>query len=160
MPRSSGAAAPSRRSEWPFQLRMRPELRSALEQARARQGRSLNAEIIARLEQSFAEQDQIGGAAMQDLVRLWIAGFLRGGRLGARVVGHPEWTPDEWLRDPFAFRTAVHAGMDAVLSAEPQELQLEEDDPVKRADLERLWDYYTHKAARSGAVTVIKEEKS
>lgn len=37
----------------PFGLRMQPELRARLEEAAAEAGRSLNAEIIGRLEESF-----------------------------------------------------------------------------------------------------------
>lgn len=37
----------------PFGLRMLPDLRARIEQAAADSGRSMNAEIIARLEQSF-----------------------------------------------------------------------------------------------------------
>lgn len=37
----------------PFGLRMLPDLRAKVEQAAADNGRSLNAEILARLEQSF-----------------------------------------------------------------------------------------------------------
>lgn len=41
----------------PFALRMRPELRKKVEEAAAENKRSLNAEISARLEQSFARKD-------------------------------------------------------------------------------------------------------
>ncbi|MEB1529874.1 Arc family DNA-binding protein [Xanthomonas sp. WHRI 7945] len=41
----------------PFGLRMQPELREQLEAAASESGRSLNAEITARLEASFASND-------------------------------------------------------------------------------------------------------
>ena len=56
---------------------------------------------------------------MQELIRLWVAAFLRGGALGARAQDHPEWGADQWLSDPFAFKAAVHAGQDALLAAGP-----------------------------------------
>lgn len=40
----------------PFALRMPPELRAQIEEAAAEKGRSLNAEILARLSSSFSEK--------------------------------------------------------------------------------------------------------
>ncbi|WP_080418604.1 Arc family DNA-binding protein [Burkholderia ubonensis] len=45
----------------PFGLRMQPELKAKLEESAAKAGRSLNAEIVARLEQSI--QNLPGGVA-------------------------------------------------------------------------------------------------
>ncbi|HEL3212201.1 TPA: Arc family DNA-binding protein [Stenotrophomonas maltophilia] len=43
----------------PFGLRMQPELRERLEAAAATEGRSLNAEIVARLEESFELEQEV-----------------------------------------------------------------------------------------------------
>lgn len=43
----------------PFGLRMQPDLRTQIEEAAARNHRSLNAEIVARLESSLAEEDRV-----------------------------------------------------------------------------------------------------
>lgn len=43
----------------PFGLRLQPELKSRLEQAATANGRSLNAEIVARLQGSFDLDDQL-----------------------------------------------------------------------------------------------------
>jgi Arc-like DNA binding domain len=103
----------------PFQFRMQPELKEALEAAVARNGRSLNAEIHARLEASFAEQFQAGGSeevrVIIDRVR---AAFLHGGRLGALSRGHPEWGPDEWMRDDIARKVAIAAAVDELRGVE------------------------------------------
>lgn len=42
----------------PFGLRMQPDLRMKLEEAAVATGRSMNAEIVARLEASFGQQEQ------------------------------------------------------------------------------------------------------
>ena len=44
----------------PFGLRLQPELKAKLEEAAARQKRSLNAEISARLEESFLDEMEAG----------------------------------------------------------------------------------------------------
>lgn len=55
----------------PFGLRMQPELRERLESAASGSGRSMNAEIVARLERSFGINDLgISGDALD------LAGFL------------------------------------------------------------------------------------
>lgn len=46
----------------PFGVRMQPELKARLEAAAKETGRSMNAEIIARLEQSFAPSDELSEA--------------------------------------------------------------------------------------------------
>ncbi|QXQ04289.1 Arc family DNA-binding protein [Stenotrophomonas indicatrix] len=43
----------------PFGLRMQPDLRDRLEAAAAAEGRSLNAEIVARLEESFQMEEGV-----------------------------------------------------------------------------------------------------
>ena len=42
-----------------FKLRMTPEIKSAIEAASALSGRSMNAEILFRLEQSFREDEPV-----------------------------------------------------------------------------------------------------
>lgn len=54
----------------PFGLRMHPDLKSRVEDAARRNGRSLNAEIVSRLELSLeAEGDVKGAAAAKRLLR-------------------------------------------------------------------------------------------
>ena len=89
-----------------FQTRLSRPLKEALEQAAASNGRSANAELQIRLEQSFAAAEDWGGEQMLLLTRLWNAAFRYGGHLGAKAWGHPEWGADEWLHHPLAYRTA------------------------------------------------------
>jgi Arc-like DNA binding domain len=121
----------------PFSLRLKASLKQALEVAAQRRGHSLNSEINRRLEHTFREEDAVGGAAMLELTRLWAAAFLRGGGLAARALDHPEWGPDEWLSNRFAYKSAVHAAMDALLARlPPTEFLAAEDEEKLRQYLE------------------------
>ena len=143
----------------PFSLRLKGSLRQALETAAARRGTSVNTEINSRLEQSFRGEEAVGGAAMQELIRLWVAAFLRGGALGARAQDHPEWGPDQWLSDPFAFKAAVHAGQDALLAAGPSADYRADADPEQLQQYLRLQDFFARAVARGGAVKVTHGER-
>ena len=141
-----------------FSLRMPGSLKQLLEEAAQRRGCSLNAEINRRLADSFQEQAAVGGAAVQELLRLWVAAFLRGGGLGARAQDHPEWGPDEWLADPFAYRAAVHAGQDALLAAGPS-VEHRDADPEQLPEYNRLQDFFARAVARGAAVKVSRGER-
>jgi hypothetical protein len=93
---------------------MRDELKSKIEQSAVAQQRSISEEIETRLEKSLTAEDQFGGPEMLAIVNLLAGAFLRGGRLGARARQHPEWTPAEWLADPFCYRAAAYAVADAL----------------------------------------------
>lgn len=83
------------RADPQMKLRLLPELKQRIEAAAKDAGRSMNAEILARLETSFDggvnalpftvseaiqhEQDQRGGTREQALVRLVLAGLSQGG---------------------------------------------------------------------------------
>lgn len=65
----------------PFGLRMLPELRDKVEEAAKSNGRSMNAEIVARLQQSFAEttqplQDLKTGELIDELMRRFPPGMV------------------------------------------------------------------------------------
>jgi hypothetical protein len=142
----------------PFSLRLKGSLKQALEAAAQRRGHSLNGEINRRLEETCREEAAVGGPAMQEIVRLWVAAFLRGGGLGARAQDHPEWSIDRWLLDPFAYRAAVHAGTDALLAAQPQEYK-DSADPAAVAEFERLLDFFAKAASRGATIRVGKKEQ-
>lgn len=58
----------------PFALRMQPALKAALEEVAAAKGRSLNAEIVARLEQSLTGDSDLESRVTQlekELERVW-----------------------------------------------------------------------------------------
>ena len=107
----------------PFQLRLRARLHDALAQDAARHARSLNGEIHARLEASYAEQEQTGGPEVRRLVRIWREAFLQGLRIGARAHDLPDQSPAAALQDLFAQRTALHLANDEVLRALPLEFR-------------------------------------
>jgi hypothetical protein len=96
----------------PFGFRMRPELKAALEQAAAQQGRSINSEIAARLEESFNDERALGGPPMRWLVTLVVAAFTVAGRL--RAPGDPD--P---LRNREVYKSGMFAAIDALLAALP-----------------------------------------
>lgn len=57
----------------PFGLRMQPSLREALEAKCERSGRSLNAEIVARLEKSLADDDADIRSILREELKLFFA---------------------------------------------------------------------------------------
>lgn len=59
----------------PFGLRMQPELREKLEESASKNGRSLNAELIARLESSFQTKKSL---SVDDLIKELIERFPLG----------------------------------------------------------------------------------
>lgn len=65
----------------PFGLRMQPELREKLEESAAKNGRSLNAELIARLESSFQTKK---GLKIDDLINE-LMGRFPPGRVEIRI---------------------------------------------------------------------------
>lgn len=60
----------------PYPLRMPDDLRSKLEEEANKIGRSLHAEIIARLEQSFSVQNQFDAAAVSAIIEQTIKSTL------------------------------------------------------------------------------------
>lgn len=59
----------------PFGLRMQPELRKKLEESASKNGRSLNAELIARLESSFQTKKSL---SVDDLIKELMGRFPNG----------------------------------------------------------------------------------
>jgi hypothetical protein len=112
---SGGLAAATARAKGhaalPFQLRLPGEVRAALDQAAAGR-RSVNAEIVARLQASFAAERALGGPEMRWLVELAIASFTFAGRM--RAPGDPNW-----LRNQEAYRSGLFALIDALLAGIP-----------------------------------------
>jgi hypothetical protein len=123
-------------------VRMRETLKLALEDAADRKGVSTTAEIIDRLERSFADQERFGGPEMLAIVNLMVGSFMRGGQLAARASQHPEWTPAEWMNDVFCYRAAVHSVIDALAAAGPKLRWKEGISPEKQLEAERLHDFF------------------
>jgi hypothetical protein len=142
----------------PFQLRMREQLHDALARDAARHMRSLNAEIVDRLEASYAEQEQTGGPEIQKLVRIWREAFLRGLSLGARAHDLPDQSPAAALRDVFAQRTALHLANDEVLRALPLEFRPDADLVEIRKYLEML-DGFARALSRGADIKVRETDR-
>jgi len=124
---------PRKRTEaTPFQFRMAPELKTALMLAAARNGRSINLEIHARLEASFAEQAQTDGPTIQAIMARILAAFLHGGRLGAISRGHPEWEPEQWVQDRIARKVAIAAVVDALRGVETVSAAMDDPEAIER----------------------------
>lgn len=100
-------------------LRLRESIRQRLEADAKAHGLSLNAEIEQRLERSFELEGQFGGPEMVAAVNLMSGAFLRGGQLGATAVGHPKWSPAQWMQDSVCYEAAMVAVFDALSAAQP-----------------------------------------
>lgn len=70
----------------PFGLRMLPELRRQIEEAAALNGRSLNAEIVARLEASFAPAvPKPSDKEESDAIALFASGLMQAMHYGKEI---------------------------------------------------------------------------
>jgi hypothetical protein len=133
-------------------MRTTRETRERLEASARASGRSLVQEVEHLVEEGLAKQEQAGGAVVQELARLWHAAFLRGLSLGARARNLPaEQDPSELLRDPLVYRTAVHAGTDALLAAQPLEFEPDAGPAEIKQFLEML-DQFSCAAARGAPI--------
>jgi hypothetical protein len=104
----------------PYQLRMRSVLKEILEQAAEQNSRSLNGEIVHRLETSLADEARRARPepALDDIMQMAQITFVRGGTLSARAQGIAE-APERWLGDPVAFRAAIYQMADALEKVAP-----------------------------------------
>ena len=88
-------------------------------------------EIHVRLEASFAQE--VGGPEIEAIMARVRTAFLHGGRLGAISRGHPEWEPEQWVRDQLAYKVAGAAVMDVFHSIE--KISAAADDPAAMEQL-------------------------
>ena len=114
-------------------LRVTAKIKRRLDKAAERSGRSQSQEAELRLEQSFAREDEFGGPEIMNMARLMAAAFLRGGQLGARASGHPDWPVAKWIDDPVAFLVAYHFVLDTLQAAHPDRAQDVHPDPNQEA---------------------------
>ncbi|MGF1628287.1 MAG: hypothetical protein ACFCUT_02350 [Kiloniellaceae bacterium] len=96
-----------------LQIRMKEGLRRRLADAAADNSVSMNAELVGRLERTFAEPDLIArihdlqqGSEVMGFLMLVEEAITRAGMVAAAQQGK---SPREWLRDPYAFDEAVKA---------------------------------------------------
>jgi Arc-like DNA binding domain len=104
-----------------LKIRMKEPLRAALEAAARQRGVSMNAEMIARLERSF-EQDQriadvFGSAELFGLMRA-LAAIMTSA--ATAVVTTSEEEAQDWLADPWRYDLAVRAAVAALEALKPR----------------------------------------
>jgi hypothetical protein len=130
---------------------MKEPLRAAINEAAHQRGVSMNAEVIARLERSFAEEAHVGGPTMLGVTNLMSGAFLRGGQAAATASGHPEWTVDQWLQDDFCRRAAS--------LAVGQALSLPLPDRAAMDDPRGVYDLFAGMVARGAPIRKSTQEE-
>ena len=105
-----------------LKARMREPLRARLEAAAKRRGVSLNAELVDRVERSFAKDDAFGGLVIANMARLMAAAFLQGGQRTAHESNHPNWRPAQWVHNADCYDAAVKAVVRVLRSLRPWNL--------------------------------------
>jgi hypothetical protein len=85
-------------------LRVREPLRAKVEKAAKARGVSMNAEMVARLERSFATEEVWGGPEMLRVAELMAGAFYHTG-LSASVGREPA----DWLGDPAVYSDCMRA---------------------------------------------------
>jgi hypothetical protein len=102
-----------------LKARMREPLRARLESSAKRHVRSLNSELVDRLERSFQSEDFLGGPEIASLAQLMSAAFLRGGQGRAYRMGNPKWKVGRWINNSDCFQAATEAVKDALDAIKP-----------------------------------------
>jgi hypothetical protein len=95
------------------------ELKEQLEEAAAQNGRSLSTEAQFRLNQSFAEEIAYGGAELRRMVYRMSVAFGHSGATHAASLGHTDRAPDDWIKDPEVYRSAMAGAVAALALAYP-----------------------------------------
>lgn len=123
MPRTMKAADGGKR--YPLNMRTTKETRARLEQAAMASGRSLAQEVEARLERSFAEEDQFGGREILDKALLFAQAFREGGAAVARFEGLNDLSPAGWMQNSACYFAAITTAAKALAALPPLELPRE-----------------------------------
>lgn len=132
-------------------LRVTADIKRKLDTAAVKNDRSQSQEAEFRLEQSFNEEDAVGGPDLAVFARLMSAAFLRGGQRGARAMSR-RWTPAQWVNDPFCYAAAASAVVDALNTAQPLVYQSAHPDELARDLHKGLHDFFARAAASGKAV--------
>ena len=97
-----------------MKIRLREPLRARLESAAKRNGISLNKELTARLEQSFAKDAAFGGSDIRHVAMLMASAFALNGSRKAE-----EKSLDRWTGDPESYLAGMLGVIDALMTAAP-----------------------------------------
>jgi hypothetical protein len=101
----------------PLNMRTTREVREWIERSAAASGRSLSAEVEARLERSFVEDKIFGGHRIGPLTQLMAMQFSTAAMIKAFSKGL--WRPqdDAWLDDPECYRAGMLAVVDFLVAS-------------------------------------------
>ena len=100
-----------------MKIRLREPLRARLESAAKRNGVSLNKELTARVEQSFAKDAAFGGSDIRHVAMHMASAFALNGSRKAE-----EKSLDRWTGDPESYLAGMLGVIDALMTAAPRPL--------------------------------------
>jgi hypothetical protein len=98
---------------------VKEELRARLETAAAVGFRSINAEIVHRLEQTFIAEFLLDGPEMRRIALLMATSFYQGGTQASYSEFEKALPPARWVRDRELYYSAVSAVVDALIAGMP-----------------------------------------
>ena len=113
-------AKPKKATRAQVGLRVPEDLRERVEYAAKLSGRSLNAEILERLEQSFRAEDRLGGPTLSTIVEILAAVMNATGQRAAGIKASEIMDPDRWLDMPYPYDQAKGAAIAFLESFKPQ----------------------------------------
>ena len=90
-------------------LRVLEEMRQRLEDAAASNGRSINSEIVSRLEQSFESENRFGGPGLIEMIDTMATVMRQAGELSGYYETSELKKQGKWMSLPFAFDQAAQA---------------------------------------------------
>jgi Arc-like DNA binding domain len=134
-------------------MRLRTSLRDRLQAAARANGVSVNAELVSRLERSFAKDAEFGSQEETNLARLIASAFTLGGQRAAKTMKHPEWTPAEWMVEPSCYEAAMEAVLSALQAAQPVRYTSKHPETAVREQHAKLHNWAARVAAGGGDTT-------
>ncbi len=92
-----------------FKVRMKEALRARIEKAAKAGNKSMNAEILERLEQSFQFEDRFGGPGLIEMIERMASVMRPAGELSGYYETSELTKRGTWMNLPFPFDQAVQA---------------------------------------------------
>lgn len=90
-------------------LRIPEALRARIERAAKAGDKSMNSEILERLEQSFQFEIRIGGPGLSEMVEIMVSAMRQAGELSGYYETSEPKKRGKWMGLPFAFDQAAQA---------------------------------------------------
>ncbi len=90
-------------------LRVSEDMRVRLEKVAKKNGRSINAEVVERLERSFEAEDRRGGPRVVELIEIIGTMMKRTGEHAVFLETRKRANQGEWLDLPYAYHQATKA---------------------------------------------------